>query len=107
MATTYDAALRPVSPIFSFSALKSNQREIKNRGREEVVHITENGNAAFIFCSEDVFEREKARAVENAICEMQVAQMIERGRADIEAGRAVEGLEAAQKRMNEIWNANA
>ena len=107
MTTAGNATTRPIAPIFSFSALKSNQREIKKRGRDEVVHITENGNAAFIFCSEDVFEREKARAVEDAICEMQIAQVIERGHADFEAGHVVEGLDAARKRMNEIWGEDA
>lgn len=91
------------SPIFSFSALKNNQREIKDRGKSEVVHITENGNAAYIFCSEEVFEREKARAVEDAISEMQIAQVIERGREDIAAGRVVEGLEEARDRMLAAW----
>lgn len=91
------------SPIFSFSALKNNQREIKDRGKSEVVHITENGNAAYIFCSEEVFEREKARAVEDAISEMQIAQVIERGRKDIAAGRVVEGLEEARDRMLAAW----
>ena len=41
------------TPIYSFAALKTKQREIKDRAAEEVVHITENGNAAYIFCSED------------------------------------------------------
>ena len=92
-----------LSPIFSFSALKSRQREVKDRGKSEVVHITENGNAAYVFCSEEVFEREKARAVEEAICEMQIAQVIEHGREDIAAGRVVTGLEEARSRMLAAW----
>ena len=96
-------AATALSPIFSFSALKSNQREVKDRGKTEVVHITENGNAAYIFCSEEVFEREKARAVEDAISEMQIAQVIERGRQDVAAGRVVEGLEEARDRMLAAW----
>lgn len=89
--------------IFSFSTLKSNQREVKDRGKTEVVHITENGNAAYVFCSEEVFEREKARAVQEAISEMQIAQLIQRGRADVEAGRVVNGLDAARTRMLAEW----
>jgi len=92
-----------ISPIFSFSALKSNQREVKDRGRTEVVHITENGNAAFVFCSEEVFEREKARAVEDAISELQIAEIIERGREDVAAGRIVAGLDAGRARMLAAW----
>ena len=99
MAT--DAAFR--TPIYSFSALKSNQREVKRRGREDVVHITENGNAAYIFCSEEVFEREKARAAEEAISEMQIAQLIERGRKDVASGNVIEGLEEGRARMLSAW----
>ena len=91
------------TPIYSFSSLKSNQREIKDRGRKEVVHITENGNAAFIFCSEEVFEREKERAVEDAISQLQIAQVIELGREDVAAGQVVEGLDAARTRMLAAW----
>ena len=94
---------RSIAPIFSFSALKSNQREVKDRGSSEVVHITENGNAAFIFCSEEVFEREKQRAVEEAISQMQIAQLIERGREDVAAGRVVEGLDEGRDRMLAAW----
>ena len=104
--TANETAVVSTMPIFSFSALKSRQREVKDRGREEVVHITENGNAAYFFCSEEVFEREKARAVEDAICEMQIAQVIERGRADFAAGRVVTGLDAARERMAKAWNAH-
>ena len=103
MPSASNVATMPTTPIFSFSALKSNQREVKNRGREEVVHITENGNAAFVFCSEEVFEREKAQAAQDALCEMQIAQLIERGRADVAAGRYVEGLDAARARMEAVW----
>ena len=91
------------APIFSFSALKSNQREVRDRGKSEVVHITENGNAAYVFCSEEVFEREKQRAIEDAISEMQIAQVIERGRADVAEGRIVEGLDEARARMFASW----
>ena len=90
-------------PIFSFSALKSNQREIKNRSKSEVVHITENGKAAYVFCSEEVFEREKSQAVEDAISELQISQLIERGRKDVKAGRVVVGFERGRARMMAAW----
>ena len=71
------------TPIYSFAALKTKQREIKDRAAEEVVHITENGNAAYIFCSEDVLAQEKARAVEEALYERRVMEVLERGEACI------------------------
>lgn len=40
-----------------FSALKTNQREVKDAALEGVVRVTENGRGAFVFCSGDVFDR--------------------------------------------------
>ena len=94
------------SPIYSFSSLKSSQREVKDRSKREVVHITENGNAAYVFCSEEVFEREKADAVATAIRDREVAQLILQGRKDVAFGRCVEGLGAAKERMHAIWGRN-
>lgn len=94
------------TPIYSFAALKTKQREIKDRATEEVVHITENGNAAFIFCSEEVFELEKIAAVEAALYEQRIAETIRESRADYEEGRFVEGLEAGLSRMEEVWASN-
>ena len=75
------------TPIYSFAALKTKQREIKDRAAEEVVHITENGNAAYIFCSEDVLAQEKARAVEEALYERRVMEVLREGRGRF-CGRA-------------------
>ena len=36
------------TPIYSFAALKTKQREIKDRAAEEVVHITENGRGGVV-----------------------------------------------------------
>lgn len=84
------------TPIYSFAALKTKQREIKDRAVEEVVHITENGNAAFVFCSEEIFAQEKARAAEEALYERRVMEVLERGEADLEAGRVYHGVAAAR-----------
>ena len=83
------------TPIFSSAALKTRQREVKNAARENVVHITENGNAAFVLMSEELYENNLREAAEQAEYEARVALAIERGRADIEAGRFVEGTDAA------------
>ena len=39
--------------IYPFSALKTNQREVKNAALEGVVHVTENGRGAFVFKEEE------------------------------------------------------
>lgn len=94
----------PITPIYSFAALKSKQREVKDRAKDEIVHLTENGNAAYIFCSEEVFAREIARASDEARFEQELRDAIEKGRADIAAGRYISGLENIKTHMREIWD---
>lgn len=84
-----------MTPIYSSAALKTRQREIKDVARSQVVHITENGNAAFVLMSEEVYEKNLREAAERASYEARAASVVERGRADIEAGRFVEGTAAA------------
>ena len=84
-----------VAAIYSSAALKTRLREIKDEAMKQVVHITENGNAAFVFCSEEVFENELRRARETAAYEERMRAVLERGRADVIAGNTVEGTDAA------------
>ncbi len=81
--------------IYSSAALKSKQREVKDAALKDVVHITENGNGAFVFCSEELFERKLREAAEEAAYEERLMAVVERGRADYVAGRVVEGTQAA------------
>ncbi len=81
--------------IFSSTALRDRQREVKAAAQERLVRITENGNAAYVFCSDEVFEREINRAVEDALYEESVLRAIERGEADLASGNYVVGLDAA------------
>ncbi len=78
--------------IYSSTALQNNQREIKDIARKQVVHITENGNGAFVFCSEELFQKALDDAAEEAV----LRATIERGRSDIAGGRFYEGTEAAR-----------
>lgn len=82
--------------IYSATALRDRPREVKQAARERLVRITENGNGAYVFCSEDVFQSEIDDAVERALYAERVSCAIERGRDDIAHGRYVEGLEAAK-----------
>lgn len=81
--------------IYSATALRDRPREVKAAARERLVRITENGNGAYVFCSEEVFEDQLRRAAENAAYEARMSMAIERGRADVAAGRYVEGTENA------------
>ena len=82
--------------IYSATALRDHPREVKQAARERLVRITENGNGAYVFCSEEVFQREGDDAVERALYARRVSDAIDRGRADIAAGQYVEGIEAAK-----------
>ena len=54
--------IAPKGSIYSSTALANRQREVKDVADQQVVYITENGNGAYIFCSEDIFERELQQA---------------------------------------------
>ncbi len=73
--------------IYSSTALASRQREVKDAAREGVVHITENGNGAFVFCSEEVFAAELARERESARYEAELGYVLRRAAEDVAAGR--------------------
>ncbi|MDO4436809.1 MAG: hypothetical protein Q4B77_02530 [Coriobacteriaceae bacterium] len=83
-----------MTAIYSSAALKTKQREVKDVARKDVVHITENGNAAFVLLSEELYERNLRDAAERAAYEERVRACIRNGRSDIAEGRVVEGMMA-------------
>ncbi len=91
--------------IYSSAALKTRQREVKNAALREVVHITENGNGAFVFCSEELFNRALQDAAEQAAYEERMRAVVERGRAEYAAGAVVEGTAAAVAEIERRWAA--
>lgn len=82
--------------IVSSTALRDRLSEVKEAARERLVRVTENGAGAFVFCSEEVFEREIENAVESALYVARCEDAIRRGRADVSAGRVVEGVEVGR-----------
>ena len=93
-----------LEPIYPISALQKKQGEIKSAAQESIVRITENGVGAYVFCSERLFREKLAEAAEAAAYEARMAAAIERGRADIAAGRSYIGMETAlaeiERRLN-------
>lgn len=75
--------------IYSATMLRDRPREVKEAARHNLVRITENGNGAFVFCSEEIYREKIAEAAEQAAYETRVSMAIERGRAD--AGRVFDG----------------
>ena len=87
--------------IFSATALRDRPREVKEAARENLVRITENGNGAYVFCSEEVFKREIDEAVERALYVERAENAILQGRAAIGAGDFVDGISAARAAVAE------
>lgn len=83
--------------IYSSTALRDRQREVKEAAQDHLVRITENGQGAYVFCSEEVFEREVDDAVERALYAQRVVDAVAAGREAIAAGDCVVGLEAARE----------
>lgn len=50
-----------MEPIYPLTSLAKDTKEVKEQAQKNVVRITENGKAAFIFTSEKMFE-ERIRA---------------------------------------------
>ena len=85
--------------IYPVSALAKNQGAVKRAAQNGVVRITEHGAAAYVFCSEDVFNRRIQEAVEDALYEARLRMAIMQGRADIDAGRVYRSTETAREQV--------
>ena len=84
-----------MEPIFTMTALQRNTSEVKKAARDEVVRITDQGSAGFVFSSEEAFERRIAAEREDAAYEARLLEAVGRGAADIGAGRFVESIDEA------------
>ncbi len=87
--------------IFSSTALATRQREVKDAARDGVVRITENGNGAFVFMGEQVFEDLIARERADAAYEARVEYAMRRSDGDFATGRHVTGLDALKSAVAE------
>ena len=84
-----------MEPIYSMTALQRNTTEVKEAARKDLVRITEQGGAGFIFTSEEAFERRIAAEREDAAYEARLLEAVGRGMADIGAGRFTESVDDA------------
>jgi len=83
--------------IYNSTALRDRQREVKDAAARDLVRITENGEGAYVFCSEEVFQREIDDAVERALYAERVKDAVAKGYAALAIGEAVEGTDAARE----------
>ena len=85
-------------PIYPSTALKNKQREIKALADETIVYITENGYGNYIFVSKEVYERELQNAVEEALYEQRLEEVLRRGEEDEKLGHVYHS-------RDELWAA--
>jgi hypothetical protein len=91
-----------MEPIFSMTTLQRNPSEVKRAAKESVVRITEQGAAAYVFCTEEKFEERIAKERADAAYEARVLDAVGRGIADIESGRYVTSVDEAFERAAEL-----
>lgn len=95
-----------MTAIFSSAALKTRQREIKDIARKDVVHITENGNAAFVFMSEELFEEQLNKAAEEAALTERMRACIRASDNCFDDDQYIEGTNAFFSALDERLAAN-
>lgn len=88
------AVVTHLDPIYPITALQKRTAEVKEAARSKVIRISENGVGAYIFASEEVFEKRIEEAAARAVEEALLANAIEQGRTDIAAGRFLTGNDA-------------
>ena len=91
----YAMSVSVAAKIYPTRALQTNLRELKNIADNDLVHITENGSAAYVFCSEEVLQRTVDQAVEDELYRRRLADAWVSGEADLAAGNVVVGIDAA------------
>ena len=84
-----------MEPIFTMTALQRNIAQVKEAAADEVVRITEQGGAGYVFGSEAAFEKRIAAEREDAAYEARLLEAVGRGVADIGAGRYSSSVEEA------------
>ena len=76
---------------FPSTALRANQREVKDAALKAPVLITDSNDARYVLSGEESLSRALRAYVSERVYERRVLDAIERGRADHAAGRAVTG----------------
>ena len=91
-----------MEPIYSMTTLQRNPSEVKRAAKDSLVRITEQGAAAYVFCTEEKFEERIAQERADAAYEARVMDAVGRGIADIEAGRYVTSVDEAFEKVHEV-----
>ncbi|NHM15760.1 hypothetical protein GMI69_03615 [Eggerthellaceae bacterium zg-887] len=89
----------PKGSIYSSTALATRQREVKDVADKHVVYITENGNGAYVFCSEEVFDRELQAAREEARYEAEMRCVLREARRQLDEGEYTSDVASFKQQM--------
>ena len=84
------------------TTLQRNPSKVKAAAEHSIVRISEQGAGAYVFCSEDAFEQRIAREREDAAFEARLAEAIDRGILDIEAGRFTTSVDEAFSHADQL-----
>lgn len=69
---------------------------MKRAAQNGLVRITENGNGAYVFCSEAVYQEKLNEAVEHALYCQRLSETLAAGTAAFERGDYVTGIDEAK-----------
>ena len=84
-----------MEPIFSMTTLQRSPSSVKEAAQSSVVRITEQGKGAYIFASEEAFERRIAEERAESAYEARLVESVGRGVDDIAAGRYFSSIDQA------------
>ncbi len=88
-----------MEPILPLTTLLRNPGKVKDAAKESIVRITEHGEGAYIFATEESFEAYVRRQREEAAFEERLARSVEQGLEEAEAGRVSDDLEGLFARV--------
>lgn len=84
--------------IFSMTTLQRTPSKVKEAAKDRLVRITEQGQAAYVFCTDEVFEERIELERQDAAYEARVLDSVRRGLADIDAGNYTDSVDEAFER---------
>ena len=96
-----------MEPIYSMTTLQRSPSCVKEAAKTNVVRITEQGRGAYVFASEEAFERRIAQERADAAYEARLIESVGRGIEDIEGGRYYTSIEDAFAAADRLRNADA
>ena len=88
-----------MEPIMALTTLLRNPAKVKEAAKESIVRITQYGEGAYVFATEESFESYVRRQREEAAYEERLRLAVEHGLADIDAGRVSEDLDGLLSRV--------